>query len=45
VFIAALIGVSLGGILGAIAAIPVASAVKILAEDYYQRRAPAKEEV
>jgi predicted PurR-regulated permease PerM len=38
VFIAALIGVSFGGILGAIVAIPAASAVKILAEDYYERR-------
>jgi predicted PurR-regulated permease PerM len=37
VFIAALVGVSLGGILGAIAAIPVASAIKILAEEYYKR--------
>jgi predicted PurR-regulated permease PerM len=38
VFIAALIGVAFGGILGAIVAIPSASAVKILAEDYYERR-------
>jgi predicted PurR-regulated permease PerM len=37
VFIAALIGVSFGGILGAIVAIPAASAIKILAEDYYER--------
>ena len=38
VFIAALIGVGFGGILGAIVAIPAASTVKILLEDYYQRR-------
>jgi predicted PurR-regulated permease PerM len=38
VFIAALIGVAFGGILGAIVAIPAASTVKILAEDYYERR-------
>jgi predicted PurR-regulated permease PerM len=38
VFIAALIGVAFGGILGAIVAIPVASAIKILTEDYYERR-------
>jgi predicted PurR-regulated permease PerM len=38
VFVAALIGVSFGGILGAIVAIPTASAIKILAEDYYERR-------
>jgi predicted PurR-regulated permease PerM len=38
VFVAALIGVSFGGILGAIVAIPAASAIKILAEDYYERR-------
>jgi predicted PurR-regulated permease PerM len=38
VFIAALIGVAFGGILGAIVAIPVASAIKILTEDFYERR-------
>jgi len=38
VFIAALIGVSLGGILGALVAIPAASAIKILVEDYYNTR-------
>lgn len=37
VFIAALIGVGFGGILGAIVAIPAASAVKILVEDYFNR--------
>lgn len=36
VFIAALLGVGFGGILGAIVAIPVASAVKILVEDYLE---------
>jgi predicted PurR-regulated permease PerM len=38
VFVAALVGVAFGGILGAIVAIPAASAIKILAEDYYERR-------
>ncbi len=38
VFIAALIGVGFGGILGAIIAIPAASAVKILLEDHFERR-------
>lgn len=38
VFIAALLGVGFGGLLGAIVAIPVASAVKILLEDYFERR-------
>lgn len=38
VFIAALIGVGFGGLLGAIVAIPAASAVKILLEDYFERR-------
>lgn len=35
VFIAALIGVGFGGIFGAIIAIPAASAVKIMLEDYF----------
>lgn len=38
VFIAALIGVGFGGLLGAIVAIPAASGVKILLEDYLERR-------
>jgi len=38
VFIAALLGIGFGGILGAIVAIPVASAVKILVEDYLENR-------
>ncbi|MBX4201505.1 AI-2E family transporter [Candidatus Saccharibacteria bacterium] len=37
VFIAAVIGVGFGGLLGAIIAIPAASAVKILVEDYFER--------
>mgnify|MGYP000002785478 CR=1 FL=1 len=35
VFIAALLGVTLGGILGALAAIPLAGCLKILIEEYY----------
>lgn len=38
VFIAALLGVGFAGILGAIMAIPIASAVKILIEDYLENR-------
>jgi predicted PurR-regulated permease PerM len=45
VFIAALTGVAFGGILGAIVAIPVASAIKILAEDDYERRQNNKAQV
>jgi predicted PurR-regulated permease PerM len=43
VFVAAIVGVSLAGILGAIAAIPIASAIKILAEDYYKRHTDSSE--
>jgi predicted PurR-regulated permease PerM len=39
VFIAALLGVGFGGILGAFVAIPAAGCIKILVEDYYERRA------
>jgi predicted PurR-regulated permease PerM len=38
VFVAALIGVAFGGILGAVVAIPAASAIKILVEDHFERR-------
>lgn len=38
VFIAALLGVAFGGILGAIIAIPAATTVKILLEDHFARR-------
>ncbi|MEX1995326.1 MAG: AI-2E family transporter, partial [Candidatus Saccharimonadales bacterium] len=38
VFVAALIGVGFGGLLGAIVAIPAAGAIKILLEDYLERR-------
>ena len=37
VFIAALLGVGFGGLLGAIIAIPAASAGKVLVEDYFER--------
>lgn len=37
VLIAAVIGVGFGGLLGAIIAIPAASAVKVLVEDYFER--------
>jgi predicted PurR-regulated permease PerM len=42
VLVAALIGVGFGGLLGAIVAIPAASAVKILVEDHYERRNASK---
>jgi predicted PurR-regulated permease PerM len=38
VFVAAILGVGFGGLLGAIIAIPAATAVKILVEDYFDRR-------
>lgn len=38
VFVAALIGVGFGGVLGAVIAIPAASTVKILLEDHFERR-------
>lgn len=37
VFISALLGISLGGLIGAFVAIPVAGTVKILLEEYYLR--------
>jgi predicted PurR-regulated permease PerM len=37
VFIAAILGVGFGGLLGAIIAIPAASAIKVLVEDYFER--------
>jgi predicted PurR-regulated permease PerM len=37
VFVAAVLGVGFGGLLGAIIAIPAASATKILVEDYFER--------
>jgi predicted PurR-regulated permease PerM len=47
VFVAAVLGVGFGGLLGAIIAIPAASAIKILVEDYFERRrdqtAPTKD--
>ena len=37
VFVAAILGVGFGGLLGAIIAIPAASAIKVLVEDYFER--------
>jgi len=45
VFVAALLGVGLGGILGALAAIPIAGCIKILLEDYLDKRLPSLETV
>ena len=42
VFIAALLGIGFAGFLGAIIAIPAASATKVLLEDYFERRAGHK---
>lgn len=38
VLVAALIGIGLAGFMGAIIAIPVASAIKVLVEDYFKRQ-------
>lgn len=38
VFVAAILGVGFAGFLGALIAIPAASAIKVLAEDYFERR-------
>lgn len=38
VFVAAVLGVGFGGLLGAIIAIPAATAIKILVEDYFDHR-------
>lgn len=47
VFVAALIGVNLGGILGAFVAIPIAGCIKIFLEDHFEQRrsrtAPTKQ--
>lgn len=45
VFIAALIGVGFGGILGAIIAIPAATTIKIMLEDHFERRQGRKSEL
>lgn len=42
VFIAALLGVGFAGFLGAIVAIPVASAIKVLLEDYFKHKNPGR---
>ncbi len=42
VFIAALLGANIAGLLGALVAIPTASCIKILLEDFYARRSTAK---
>lgn len=42
VFMAAIVGVGFGGFLGAIVAIPAATCVKILLEDYFERRQSRK---
>lgn len=42
VFVAALLGIGIDGFLGAIVAIPLASAIKILLEDYFERSSGKK---
>ena len=44
VFIAALFGIGLGGLIGGFVAIPLAACIRILANDYYQNRAAKTEE-
>lgn len=39
VFVAAILGVSLGGLVGALFAIPAAGCIKVYADDYFARRA------
>lgn len=41
VFVSALLGIGLAGFMGAIVAIPVASAVKVIVEDYFKRSSGA----
>jgi predicted PurR-regulated permease PerM len=38
VFVAAMLGIGFGGLLGAFIAIPVAGCIKVLVNDYYQQR-------
>lgn len=45
VFVAALIGVGVAGILGALAAIPIAGCLRILLEEWLDRRMPSLESV
>ncbi|HET9722175.1 MAG TPA: AI-2E family transporter [Candidatus Saccharimonadales bacterium] len=45
VFVAAVLGIGFGGLLGAIIAIPAASAVKILVEDYFESHGQTAEPV
>lgn len=44
VIISALLGVAIGGILGALLAIPAAGCIKVLADDYYERRVSSRPE-
>lgn len=45
VFVGALLGIGLGGVLGAFLAIPTVGCIKILIEDHFERRANAKAKV
>jgi predicted PurR-regulated permease PerM len=45
VFVSALIGASLAGLLGALAAIPVAGCLRVLFDEYYADRLPTQETV
>lgn len=42
VFVSALLGIGLGGILGAILAIPAAGCIKVIIDDYFERKNDAK---
>jgi len=44
VFIAALLGIGFGGLLGGLVAIPIAGCLKVLAEDYFERKGLASEQ-
>ncbi len=45
VFVAALLGAGVGGLLGALAAIPIAGCLRILVEDYFGKRLPSRETI
>jgi predicted PurR-regulated permease PerM len=41
VFVAAIVGVGIGGVLGALAAIPVAGCIRILIQEFYDKKVPS----
>lgn len=45
IFIAALVGIGLGGIVGALAAIPIAGCIKVLLDEYYLNGKPKQKQI